>query len=151
MEIRVGRSTDFEHLAELRWLLKTEDHPETPDAKRAFCRAYCQQLQSSETLGDTVHFVVDHERALLGALTIRIVRKELSPGRDANAWGYLTNVYVREDWRNQSVGSKLLRYAIHWCEKHPLELLIVWPSDRSYSFYTRLGFAGESDPLERVL
>ncbi|MEO0569506.1 MAG: GNAT family N-acetyltransferase [Pseudomonadota bacterium] len=152
MEIRPHRPKDFQQLTELRWLLKTEDDPTVSEDKKAnFQTAYFNQLHFSEKLGDTVHFVIDDAPKIAGALTIRIVRKELAPVSEASSWGYLTNTYVTNECRGRGLGSKLLNNAIAWAREIQLELLIVWPSERSYSFYRAAGFCGESDPLELVL
>ena len=36
-----------------------------------------------------------------------------------------------------------------WADRTGLELLIVWPSDESRSFYARHGFADADDPMIR--
>ena len=152
MRIRAHEPTDHAQLAELRWLLKAGDHPAASDDEReVFCRDYCEQLRESDGLGDTVHWVIEDDRQLVGGLTIRIVRKELSPGRDPGKWGYVTNTFVRAEWRGRSLGSDLLHRAIAWATKERLELLIVWPSELNYPFYRRAGFRGDTDPLELVL
>ena len=84
-------------------------------------------------------------------MTTRFVRKELSPATQQSYWGYLTNSFVQEDRRNQGLGTQLLKYCINKCRQRRLELLIVWPSDRSYEFYRRQGFVGTHDPLELLL
>ncbi|MEM9097238.1 MAG: GNAT family N-acetyltransferase [Pseudomonadota bacterium] len=152
MQIRAHTARDYHQLAELRWLLKAEDEPILSDGARdRFAQDYEEQLRSSDALGDTQHWVIDDAPLLAGALTIRIVRKELSPQADTAAWGYLTNMFVRESLRRRGLGSELLKHAIDWAIATDLELLIVWPSECSYSFYRRAGFRGESDPLELLL
>ena len=152
MRIRKHEPTDYEQLAELRWLLKASDGGKNNPAERAaFSRAYREQLRDSDTLGDTVHFVIEDGPRLVGAVTLRLVRKEHSPGDEPGIWGYVTNTFVRPAYRNRGLGRDLLGFAIDWATDIRLELLIVWPSEQSYSFYRRAGFRGDSDPLELVL
>ena len=152
MQIRRHIPGDFTQLARLRWLLKMGDHNSEPSSEQsAFTRDYCDQLRASEALGDTVHFVVEDQSRLLGAVTIRVVRKELSPGAKPDAWGYVTNTFVLAEHRQRGVGTALLNGAIAWAADSGLELLIVWPSERSVSFYRRAGFEGQTAPLERIL
>ncbi|HGJ5884485.1 GNAT family N-acetyltransferase [Arsenophonus sp.] len=69
-------------------------------------------------------------------------------------WGYLTNVYTLPKYRNKGVGTALLSVAYRWAKHEELELLVVWPSDKSYSFYERTGFRRqqrEQDPLVLIL
>ena len=65
--------------------------------------------------------------------------------------GYLTNVYVLPDRRNQGVGARILAEVKGWAKEAGLELLIVWPSDKSRAFYRRAGFTGRDDPLQLML
>ncbi|MEM9046202.1 MAG: GNAT family N-acetyltransferase [Pseudomonadota bacterium] len=152
MQIRTHTPSDYQQLAELRWLLKAEDEPTLSDSDRdRFARDYGEQLRLSDALGDTVHWVIDDMPLLSAAVTIRVVRKELSPHADTAAWGYLTNMFVRKGLRGRGLGTELLKHAVDWAAAKDLELLIVWPSERSYAFYRRAGFCGESDPLELLL
>ena len=152
MQIRAHNQTDFDQLAELRWLLKASDDPTVSQTEQhSFKRSFCKQLQLSESLGDSIHWGIDDQPKLAGALTIRVVRKELSPSCETGASGYLTNTFVRKDLRGRGLGSQLLKRAIGWANEEHLELLIVWPSEHSYPFYRRAGFRGESDPLELAL
>ena len=150
--IRPHRSADYEQLAELRWLLKADGDSHTDDTQKSeFFGKYLQQLQMSDELGDTIHWVIDDDARLVGVTTIRVVRKELSPVKEPSTWGYLTNTFVRADWRGRGHGTQLLKRAINWAGEQGLELLLVWPSEASYQYYRRAGFSGESDPLELVL
>ncbi|MEO7399084.1 MAG: GNAT family N-acetyltransferase, partial [Ilumatobacteraceae bacterium] len=55
--------------------------------------------------------------------------------------GYMTNVYTAPDCRGQGIGSELLAQVTSWAHDNDLEMIIVWPSDRSVPFYARKGFA----------
>lgn len=151
MQFRPHTASDHSAIAELRWLLKTieeEGEPATgPGLRQEFTRGYTAQLEASDEAGDTVHWVAETGGALAGVLTIRLVRKELSPGKEPGHWGYLTNVAMREEFRDRGLGTQLLRHAIDWSRANALELLVVWPSERSYPFYRRAGFVGRDDPL----
>ncbi|MEM8793230.1 MAG: GNAT family N-acetyltransferase [Pseudomonadota bacterium] len=152
MRIRQHQADDFRQLADLRWLLKTGDGTIDPGVDRAaFLDDYLEDLRSSDQAGDTVHWVIEDRDRLIGSMTIRTVRKELSPGEAPGAWGYLTNSFVRPEMRGLGHGTELLARAISWSRARRLELLIVWPSERSYAFYRRAGFSGQSDPLQLSL
>jgi GNAT superfamily N-acetyltransferase len=68
-------------------------------------------------------------------------------GRLDGSWGYLTNCYVLPPYRKEGVGSGLLDAVKGWAEAQRLELLVVWPSERSYPFYERSGLVRYPDPL----
>ena len=152
MEFRCHGTADHPAIAELRWLLKTDDgrRPEGRD-KAEFLRLYQRQLEESDRRGDTCHWVIEDGDAVVGVMTIRSVLKELSPGRAAGGWGYLTNCFVMQNLRNRGHGTRLLEAVKTWAEEAGLELLIVWPSEASTSFYRRAGFTGRDEPLQLVL
>lgn len=45
------------------------------------------------------------------------------------------------------LGGRVLEAAKDWAKDEDVELLVVWPSDESVSFYRRHGFVGEREPL----
>jgi GNAT superfamily N-acetyltransferase len=49
--------------------------------------------------------------------------------------------------RNAGVGQELLTAIRDWARGVDLEILVVWPSERAYSFYERAGFRRHPDPL----
>ena len=139
---------DIESLADLRWRLSTDDLPITnPLERKEFIAAFCSALPGIEACDRLVHFVAEREGQAIAALSIVKVMKIPRPGDIAGQWGYLTNVYTLPEFRSKGIGGGLLAAARSWAEAQKLELLIVWPSDRSYAFYERAGFRRESDPL----
>ena len=77
---------------------------------------------------------------LVGNAFVQIVPKVPRPGRFDDAIGYLTNVYVEPELRARGVGTGLLEHALEWARARDLELLFVWPSERSRPLYARAGF-----------
>lgn len=146
---RMHVAEDGEAIADLRWLLKTEDgRYSVPEERHAFIARYRQHLAYCDNRDDTVHWVAERDGALIGVMTVRTVRKEPSPGKPTGQWGYLTNCYVRPERRNRGHGTALLAALLNRARQDGLELLIVWPSERSRSLYRRAGFTGQDDPLE---
>jgi hypothetical protein len=60
----------------------------------------------------------------------------------------MTNVYTVAAMRDLGVGSKLLAAATTWAHDSHLELIIVWPSERSVAWYCRGGFTPSTEMLE---
>ena len=44
-----------------------------------------------------------------------------------------------------------MSHVLAWARARDLELLIVWPSERSRTLYARAGFRAESEIMEQVL
>ena len=134
MELRHYRKADYPAIAELRWLLKTDDGHRTEGRDKAeFLSLYRQRLEESDRQDDTCHWLIEDDGAVVGVMTVRSVRKELSPGRAAGSWGYLTNCFVMRELRNRGHGTRLLEAVKTWAAESGLELLIVWPSEASAS------------------
>ncbi len=152
MRIRPHTSSDYLAIAELRWLLKTDAGRMLPDrCKHEFIDRYQKHLEESDRDGRTVHWLIDDDGVIAGVMTVRIIQKEPSPGKESGSWGYLTNSFVIPEKRNRGLGTQLLESIRSWAIDLGLELLIVWPSEASYPFYRRAGFRGRDDPLELVL
>ncbi|HVR99598.1 MAG TPA: GNAT family N-acetyltransferase, partial [Thermoanaerobaculia bacterium] len=58
---------------------------------------------------------------------------------------YITNVYVLPELRNTGMGALLLEAALAWCRQSRTDAVLLWPSERSRSFYARYGFTERSD------
>jgi GNAT superfamily N-acetyltransferase len=55
-------------------------------------------------------------------------------------WGYVGNVFVREDARNRGIGSELLVALIDAADERGYAQLLLTPSSDAQSFFRRLGF-----------
>jgi GNAT superfamily N-acetyltransferase len=75
------------------------------------------------------------------------VKKVPKPGKLNGSWGYVTAVYTVPEHQNKGIGSMLMDAVKEWSRQQELELLIVWPSERSVPFYDRAGFNGINDIL----
>jgi len=150
VQCRLASSSDFPFLADLRYRLATDDASDLGEHhKAAFLSASLERLIELDT--SAIHWVAQTGEQLIAALTIIKVPKVPAPDDLDGCWGYLTNVYTLPEHRNQGVGSALLTHARHWANTQRMELLIVWPSDRSVPFYQRAGFASQADPLVLTL
>ena len=82
MRIRPCTSSDYPAIAELRWLLKTDDGRMLPDlCKHEFIDRYQKHLEESDRDGRTVHWLIDDDGVIAGVMTVRIIQKEPSPGK----------------------------------------------------------------------
>ena len=126
----------------MRWRLKTDDASEAPS--ESFIAAF---VAWADTADGYVHWVVEDDARILGAMSVALVRKPPAPDEMEGLWGYLTNSYVYPWARDAGVGQALLGHVVEWARTEKFELMIVWPSERAYSFYERAGFASQRDPL----
>lgn len=148
MKFRLHTPQDYASIAELRWILKgNDDNSGTASVKDAFVERYMEHLRACDQEGATYHWIAEADDDVIGIMTVRRVLKEPSPISSTTCWGYLTNSIVDPVHRNLGVGSDLLSSIKRWATDECFELIVVWPSERSYPFYRRAGFEGQEDPL----
>lgn len=92
-----------------------------------------------------------HEGQPVGMVNVLIFDRMPSSVGPSGGWGYLGNMFVREAFRNDGVGSKLLDAVVQWAEEQGLERVVLNPSDRSVAFYERHGFSNENPLMVRPL
>lgn len=146
LEIKTASATDLRHVARLRWDFKIEAGDIATIDRNDFERQCLLKLQA-EAIHWT-HFLAWEGTEVIGMVSCCLVPKILSPDMKGDSISYLTNTYIIPSWRESGVGSKLLRFAIEWAKEKNIEVFFVWPSDRSRSFYGRLGFKEENDIME---
>ncbi|HEV2125623.1 MAG TPA: GNAT family N-acetyltransferase, partial [Chloroflexota bacterium] len=141
---------DTEDLAYMRWSFDLEDANDTTVLQEVagFAEAFAEFLQSALASGRWTVWVAEMNGRLLAHMYVQFVDKVPRPGRLAARWGYVTNVYVEPTSRNRGIGSRLLRQVIDWARNERLQMLILWPSDRSLTFYERAGCVRSPDALE---
>ena len=90
-------------------------------------------------------WIAEHREEPVGNAWAQLIEKIPNPVWEAERYVYLTNFYVREQYRGRSIGSALLAVALAWGRARNAHAAILWPTQRSRSFYLRRGFsdAGE--------
>jgi GNAT superfamily N-acetyltransferase len=83
----------------------------------------------------------------VGCAWLCVVDRVPAPAEFVRRSGIIQSVYVRASFRNAGIGSDLIRFVIAEAGLMGLSYLGLHPSQRSVSFYERLGFA----PYERAL
>jgi GNAT superfamily N-acetyltransferase len=145
IEWRRADPGDFVQIADLRWRLHTGDSEDFDLQER---RRFVAEFSRSRVARDEfIHWVAVIEDRVIATMAVCKVSKLPTPREPSGAWGYLTNCYTMPEYRNKAVGSKLLAEILRWALQENLELLVVWPSERSYPFYLRSDFERRSDPL----
>lgn len=151
MNFRTATLADIDNLAAARWAFRTEDATEVAiESQQAFVARYKAFVRDALRSQGLVYWVAETgDRELVAHMAVFIVQAIPRPSRVRDQWGYLTDCYTRPAFRNRGVGRELLAHVVTWAEKQDLEMLIVWPSDQSESFYARAGF--RPDDESRVL
>ena len=141
---------DVEQLAAARWAFRLESGEATVETEEAFAARFEAFARDALTSGRWTYWIAEtDDRELASQMAVCIVPSVPRPSRSSDQWGYLTDCYTRPPFRNAGVGSELLGRVARWAMSRDLELLLVWPSEASQSFYDRAGF--DRDEEIRVL
>jgi GNAT superfamily N-acetyltransferase len=81
----------------------------------------------------------------VGMASVFEYRRMPRPGRPDSRWGYVANMFVREDLRNRGIGSALLTTIIAAADERSYARLVLSPSSRALALYRRAGFIVPDD------
>jgi GNAT superfamily N-acetyltransferase len=147
MQYRMADARDAAALAALRWDFRMEEGGPSAMGRDEFIAACSAVLVEELASGQWAYWVADDEGQLVAMIFVRRIRKVPKPLRLHDEFAYVTNVYTRPAYRNRGVGTELMGHVVAWAREQDFENLIVWPSERAVSFYTRAGFAPDSEVL----
>jgi GNAT superfamily N-acetyltransferase len=138
---------DLAELARLRWELYEEQNGDPGESFEAYVERFSRFARAAMSSEDWRAWVARTGDGLVGAMWLHTVHRVPVPGRHAGPIGYLTNVYITPEHRNAGLGAQLLDRVDAWCAEQGFSLVIVWPTERSRSFYRRGGFDRLDEPL----
>ena len=144
---RKAKPEDVPRLADLRWLMTTEEDP--PAGERgAFVRACAAYYERSLAHGLQTHWVAELEGLIVSTISVHEIEMLPRPGRIEDRFACITTNYTEPGARGRRIASALVRHVVGRSVEADLELLIVWPSERAVPFYERLGFRRENEVME---
>jgi GNAT superfamily N-acetyltransferase len=148
--VRIARADDVGALALLRTLWT-----ELTDLDPQFERRMAQWLDGDGERRTT--WLATLDGTAVGMASLWEYRRMPRPGRPDSRWGYLSNMFVREGYRDRGIGSTLLDAVISAACERRYARIVLSPSERAVSFYQRAGFvvpderAGNDRLLVRTL
>jgi GNAT superfamily N-acetyltransferase len=83
--------------------------------------------------------------APVGMASLFEYRRMPRPGQPDSRWGYVSNMFVREEARNRGIGRALLTEIIDAADERGYARLVLSPSAPSLAFYRRAGFIVPDD------
>lgn len=152
MIIREATRQDASALARMRWDFTAEDdyiHPNATHAGYEDC--FGEFLDYALNSGRWSIWVAEDQGLLVSHIFMQVIEKVPRPGRQERRFGWVTNVYTLPEYRNQGVGSQLMQHVEAWSKAHNLELMLVWPTERSVPYYQRAGFEYPIQVLQNPL
>ncbi|GGH88826.1 RimJ/RimL family protein N-acetyltransferase [Pullulanibacillus pueri] len=149
MHYRLATEADIELLAGLRWVHEFEE-TETPFAisKDDFIRQCTSFLKEGLATRQWAYWIAEEKGDLIANIFIRRIQKVPKPQKLVAEIGYITNVHTKIEYRNKGIGTELLKRVKQWATDNKIELLFLWPSEKSINYYKRQGFSAQNDILE---
>ena len=148
IRVRMGSEADALTLARLRYEFRSSFHQVRED-ESAFvdrCTVWMRQRLRSDSLWKC--WIAELQDTAVGDVWIQLVEKIPNPIEEPEYYIYLTNFYVREQYRSHGVGSMMLSEILDWVKRGNIKTVILWPSERSKAFYIRHGFATTEELMQ---
>ncbi|AOP51273.1 GNAT family N-acetyltransferase [Streptomyces lydicus] len=146
--VRQACAADAPVLARLRWAFKQEDHEGDLSTPVRSVKQAEQWIRERLDSGRWLAWVVENGEEICGHVFLHLVERVPEPYEDATPIGYVTNFYVVPEYRNRGFGGALLAELKTRAQNTGMDVLIVWPSDRSVPLYRRAGFEASAELLE---
>lgn len=151
MIYRLASENDLEILAQMRWLHEYEEGKCSEITKAEFIDQCKLFLQNGFKNGTWVYWIAEDNGIIIANIYINRIRKVPKPQKLFAEIGYVTNVHTKAEYRNKGIGTELLKKVKHWAVENQIELLFVWPSEKSVKFYERQGFTNQNEIMELEL
>ena len=146
--IRPAEADDAELLARLRYEFRASfgqvEEPEADFLPR------CEQWirDRLKTGGSWNAWLAEHDGVPAGTVWLQWIEKIPNPVAELEWHGYITNLYVREEFRGNQLGTALLETVLRACRARGVDAVILWPTPRSRTLYQRHGFTVRDDVMQ---
>ncbi len=147
IEIRVAAERDAVTLARLRYELRSSLHDVVENEETFLARCAGWMNERLRQGSNWQCWVAEQGSMAVGAVWAQLVEKIPNPVAEPEHYVYLTNFYVREEFRDRGLGARLLAAVLDWARSNNAQMVILWPTERSKPFYLRHGFSFTNDSM----
>lgn len=152
MNVRQAAPDDFPTLSRLRWTFADEGGWGDPNGDyAAFETGFVRFLTDATRSGRWVLWVAEQDERIVASVFVQVIDAVPRPGKPDRHFGWIFNVYTLPEYRNQGIGSALMRHVIEWGKAQHFESLNLWHSPDSMAYYERLGFVHTPDEFMMML
>ena len=154
--VRLATPDDAALLAKLRFDLRASLHELREDEAEFIARCTRWMSERLSERGRWRCWVAERDGEIVGSeivggVWVQLIEKIPNPIAAPECYVYLTNFFVQREHRGAGIGSRLLDAALSWSKSNNAELVLLWPTERSKTLYTRHGFVPADDFMELVL
>lgn len=139
--IRVAAPGDANTLATLRYEFRSSFHANCEDECTFVERSAKWMRDRLEQAGAWRCWMSECDGVAAGNIWAQLIEKIPNPMIEPERLAYITNFYVRENFRDRGIGSQLFSAAMEWIKESAVDAVVLWPTDRSRTFYRRQGFS----------
>lgn len=129
----MASASDVDALATLRAIWST-GNPDEPGFERQLADWLAGEGDRRTT------WLASVDELPVGMASMLEYRRMPHPGRAGSRWGYVSNMFVLEDFRGRGIGSALLQELVDVARARHYARLVLSPSDQATAFYRRAGF-----------
>lgn len=154
MVIRLADENDYHTVAKMRWLHAVEDD-------KVYGENNTSNVDEQEYISKVIEFlnknkdykifIAEENGIITASMFVYLVPKIPTPNGNSEYIAYLTKVFVKEEYRNKSIGTEMLNYIKEYLKNLNCELIFAWPSDNSIKWYNRNDFFNENEIMECIL
>lgn len=151
IKVRPASEPDALTLARLRYEFRLSFHDVREDEATFVdrCTVWMRERLGTESLWKC--WIAELDDTAVANVWVHLVEKIPNPIEEPEYYIYLTNFYVREQYRSHGIGTMLLSEILDWGRSKDVKTIILWPSGRSKPFYVRHGFAIAEDCMHLEL
>ena len=137
---RLATTDDVDALAQKRWQMETERHPDIQADYAAYLAAARQAIRPEIERGAHIAFLAEVEGevvacAILIWWTMLPSLTELQRRR-----AYVSSVYCDPAWRRRGIARHLMEQLLAHAQEMGVQRLILWPSEMGRPLYLDQGF-----------
>lgn len=154
INIRKYRPTDYAQLGLLACALYATQHAHAADPSEPGVSEYIVQLLGNTEKDGALLLVAEHESELVGFVSL--LELVVPEGREAgkDAYSFLSDLFVREDFRNKGTGSLLTNAAEQYARQagaSRIALKVLTENRDAVAFYRKMDYQEKFRVLSKSL
>jgi GNAT superfamily N-acetyltransferase len=151
IQVRTAAESDAAMLAGFRYQLRSSFRQAIENQEQFIERCTLWMRVRLRSQSSWMCWIAEWKQKPVGNLWAQLIEKIPNPVSEAEHFVYLTDFFVREEYRRMGIGSVLLSAALEWSKAKNAKTVILWPTERSRPLYLRQGFSEAGDLMHLVI